>query len=248
MCCFSAPVDSVSRTNIFGRSLPDGRQTLVYQMTLSMKEDLAMILPLPVPAGTAEDAVRWIDLKAYPTYFEALDGGFPKPRALFAGAKGEAPVAAAPPLKVVDVGDFEASFVPTVKDFGRLDARFRLPDGTWDALPAVKGFGFAVFKLKKGSKTVHPMAFDFPRADGAKLFFPTIHIHDGKVHATADFDHALYAQGREGETHDFMSWQESHAPAGRFMDMRRAKEVVDPERHVHLKRLVGRRKNEDVLV
>lgn len=250
MCCFSAPVDSVSRTTIFARSLPDARQILVYQMTLSMKQDLAMILPLPVPAGTAEDAVRWIDLKGYGHFFEHLDSGFPKPRAL--DVKSGPPTPSAPPapapLPVVQVGDFEASFVPTVKDFARLDARFRLPEGTWEALPAVKGFGFAVFKLQKGSKTVHPMAFDFPRAEAAKLFFPTIHIHDGKVHATAHFDHALYAQGREGETHDFMSWQESHAPAARFMTMAQAKDVVDGERHAYLKRLAGRRKNEDVLV
>ena len=37
------------------------------------------------------------------------------------------------------------------------------------------------------------MAFDFPRA-AKKLFFPTVHIHDGKVHDKADFDHALYCQ------------------------------------------------------
>jgi hypothetical protein len=35
-------------------------------------------------------------------------------------------------LEVIQVGDFEASFVPTVKDFSRLDERFRLPSAVWD--------------------------------------------------------------------------------------------------------------------
>jgi hypothetical protein len=27
------------------------------------------------------------------------------------------------------------------------------------------------------------------------IYFPTTHVHDGIVHSSADFDHALYAQG-----------------------------------------------------
>jgi len=37
-------------------------------------------------------------------------------------------------------------------------------------------------------------AFTFPHAKGAKLFFPTVHVHDGEVHKTAEFDHELYLQ------------------------------------------------------
>jgi len=40
----------------------------------------------------------------------------------------------------------------------------------------------------------HPMAFWFPRADRDRVFFPTLHVHDGALHATAHFDHVLYAQ------------------------------------------------------
>ena len=39
MCCFSRPVDRVANTNIFARSAKEGRQFLVYSMTLSAKED-----------------------------------------------------------------------------------------------------------------------------------------------------------------------------------------------------------------
>ena len=97
--------------------------------------------------------------------------------------------------------------MPAVKDFARLDERFRLPATTWDALPDYKDHGFAVFKLKSGEKHVHPMAFEFPRADHKRLFFPTVHIHDGKVHKTATFDHELYCQAGRGRKR--ASWKES---------------------------------------
>ena len=58
-------------------------------------------------------------------------------------------VAAPPPLRVHDVGLFEASFVPTLADFERLDPRFRLSPGVWEQLPQYRDWGFAVFKLKK---------------------------------------------------------------------------------------------------
>ena len=72
MCCFSRPVQSVSKTNIFARDAVEGRQFLVYSMTLSAKEDLAMILPLPVPEKTPEDAVRFINLKEYDRFFKEM--------------------------------------------------------------------------------------------------------------------------------------------------------------------------------
>ena len=49
MCCFSQPVDLIADTNIFARASKDGKQYLVYAMTMSAKEDLAMILPIPAP-------------------------------------------------------------------------------------------------------------------------------------------------------------------------------------------------------
>lgn len=203
-----------------------------------------MILPLPLPPNSPEDALKFISFKDYPNFFDGLDACFPStpsaaPPRPAAGTKADLPV--------VDVGDFEASFVPRAKDFERLDERFRVPPTTWDALP-VKGFAFAVFKLKKGAQKVHPMAFDFPRADPSKLFFPTIHIHDGKVHATADFDHTLYCQSAENERLRIQDWNESPGLAGEFVLADKAQGVVDGERHVHRLEIAGRRKNEDLFV
>jgi hypothetical protein len=223
MCCFSGGsgiVESVSGTKIFARIEGD-RQFLVYEMVLSAKDAVAMVLPLPVRAGSGENAVRFIDLSGYPDFFKHMHRGFPSEELAFAAALDTGRSVASAPLKVHTVGSFEASYVPTIKDFSRLDARFRLSDKVWEALPQVADYGFAVFKLKPGNEQhVHPMAFDFPIRNfvwrpkpqgfwsslffkperivnpGAteELFFPTLHVHDGAVHRNADFDHDLYFQ------------------------------------------------------
>lgn len=244
MCCFSQPVDYVAGTNIFARPAKAGDQYLVYSMTLKAGTDLAMILPIPTPKASKEDAVTFINLEKYPDFFDEMRAGFPPP-APSRGAKDVPKLAAdVPKLKVIEVGSFVASFVPTVKDFARLDEQFKLPDGTWGKLPQYKDYGFAVFKLKKGEQKVHPMAFQFPRADAKRLFFPTVHIHDGKVHERAKFDHALYCQDVETRW-----WEETPRPAEMFLTkLDQAKGVVNPKGHVYRKHMVGTYKNEDVWV
>jgi len=69
-----------------------------------------------------------------------------------------------------------------------------LPSVLFDAVPHYADYGFAVFQLAPGEVTVHPMAMTFPTRTPDKLFFPTVHVHDGRFHATAKFDHALYYQ------------------------------------------------------
>jgi hypothetical protein len=242
MCCFSRRVQKVADTSIFARAGKDSKQFLVYSMLLAAKEDLAMILPIPTPKDSKEEAVRFISLKEYPTFFIDMAKPFlPPPGRTLGRDKDKAPPAAGK-LKVVDVGSFEASFVPAVKDFERLDERFRLPKGTWDKLPDYKAYGFAVFKLKTGEKKVHPMAFEFPRANPRRLFFPTVHIHDGEVHKTAMFDHALYCQVK-GE--DVTAWKESPQLAVSFMKIDKTAGIVDKEGHVYRLAIKGRKPNRD---
>jgi hypothetical protein len=178
-----------------------------------------------------------------------MRNGFPEPSAR-PGARERAAGGLKLEKKLVvhDVGAFEASFVPTIKDFSRLDERFRLPAGTWEELPRYKKYGFAVFKLKKGDVSVHPMAFCFPTALERGLFFPTVHIHDGKVHDKADFDHALYMQLEEGGTVFIEGWRESPQPAGMFMNKKKAGDLIDPDAHAYRRGIRGRQKNEDTLV
>lgn len=244
MCCFSRKVDLVAATNIFARASTKGKQFLVYSMTLKASEDVAMILPLPTPKNSSEDAVRFINLEKYPDFFLELYSGFPKPAAESRGGDKAKPTRHA--LKVVEVGSFEASFVPTVKDFDRLDERFRLPTEVWEKLPQYADFGFAVFKLKAGEKKVHPMAFEFPRANPRKLFFPTVHIHDGEVHPKVEFDHYLFCQPSGDESP--ADWQESTQPAGLFMKMDKAQGILDEDSHCYLLELHGMLKNVDTVI
>ena len=248
MCCFSRPVRLVADTNIFARASKDGRQFLVYSMRLDAAEDLAMILPIPVPAKPPEDAVKFINLEKYPEFFAHMRRGFPSPPPpKSAGRSIIKSEAKKSTLEVVNVGSFEASCVPSVADFDRLDDRFRLPSGVWDQLPQYRDFGFAVFKLKRGNQKVHPMAFEFPRARRNELFFPTVHIHDGTVKPQARFHHDLYCQ-RSGDE-SLMAWKESPGIASSFIKkMEDAQGIVDPDGHCYRREMRGVFANEDVKV
>ena len=248
MCCFSGPVKSVSATNIFARMGESGRQFLAYSMTVNMAKAVAMVLPLPVKKGSDEKAVRFINLDDYKNFFSDLESGFLKP---IPNDGIPMPVtASATPMKlqVIQVGNFEASFVPTVKDFNRLDKRFRLPAELFKTMPDYKHFGFAVFKLKPGSQTVHPMAFDFPTAQTSKVFFPTVHIHDGKIHKRATFDHVLYCQPSESSRLKLSDWEESEKLASRFVDVKKSAGLIAPGEHCYKRKLRGMLANKDTFV
>ena len=206
MCCFSVatPVGwlarlferpvHVSATNIFARMAAPGVQALAYSMNLTTRQPVAMVLPLPVLPGSGEDAVRFVDLSAHPQMFVQLAQLFEIAQPLARKGGFQLPSRQAPTLVVHKVGSFVASYVPTRADFARLDPRFRMPDVLFDAVPHYADHGFAVFQLEPGTVTVHPMALTFPTRDPSRLFFPTVHVHDGRFHAKAKFDHALYYQ------------------------------------------------------
>jgi hypothetical protein len=186
----------VSKTSIFAAMVEDV-QTLIYSMTLSVRGEVAMILPIPIARGAAEDAVKFVSLDKYPRFFDDAAEGFYFPAPQSAAKGGWRSAGGGMPrqkLVVHEVGAFVASYVPSRGDFDRLDARFRLPDEVWAAMKTYADWGFAVFQLKPGKKQIHPMAFRFPTRDRERLFFPTVHVHDGRVHAEAKFDHSLYYQ------------------------------------------------------
>ncbi|MCA9587559.1 MAG: hypothetical protein KC657_19670 [Myxococcales bacterium] len=255
MCCFSAKTE-VHGTSIFARLTKPGVQALAYQMTYKAAEPTAMILPLPVALPAREGSVRFVDLKAYPDFFSSLDAGFPHvERSAFFGSKS---AAAVPPsqLAVHDVGDFIASFVPTVADFDRVDARFAISKDVWAKIPAYKDYGFAVFQLKQLSGAPHPIAFELDTRLTETVFFPTVHIHDGTVHETDDFDHALYLQaaafddrvgGYDGPDaiDKRTGFVRSKLPAREFADAARAKGLVDPALLVHKVTMNGKLPNKD---
>ena len=252
MCCFSGPVRSVQSTKIFARRSARGglfseaRQALVYEMKIAADAEVAMILPIPTPARSADDAMRFVSLERYDEFFTDVERAFPPPAAAF-GPPSRGPQAisgAAPPLVVHSVGAFVASFVPSAADFGRLDARFRIPAGTIDRVPEYAAWGFAVFQLKTsgpGIARIHPMAFDFPTRRGKELFFPTVHVHDGALHPEADFSHVLYGQGIAPSP----EWWNPGVRLAEVMKADRTEGLVDLGGTVASKSLVGRRPNRD---
>lgn len=253
MCCFSRPVRHVARTRIFARTLPDsGQQLLAYSMSVEVPEELAMILPLPVALPAAEDAVQFVDLSAYPDFFDDLEHAFP---AEFQAAGLSRAISAAPAaraLKVHDVGDFEASFVPQQADFRRLDPRFVIDPSIWRQLPELDDWGFAVFKLKprlrrsgNSELTIHPMVFKFPSRKPEALFFPT--LHDGQLRRSARFDHQLYCQPSLLIGHT-MGWTPSADALGRHLRTESCADIIEPTHRAYRTTLVGEQENRDVWV
>lgn len=169
--------------------------------------------------------------------------------------------------------------MPTRGDFDRLDSRFRLSDSAWDDLPAYHDYGFAVFQLVDVAagpwwrrwlgiaerKTIHPMAFSFPRRDPSSLFSPTLHVHDGHVHPSARLDHQLYAQllpgqgpgsppGPHAEEPPTSArvqpgddpWQRSHDHLSLAVDVERARGIIERGRRGWKRTMRGSHPNEDV--
>ncbi len=198
MCCFAQPVLSVSDTHLFARLLENGKQVLAYQMKYRSERPNAMILPLPVATPAGEDAVRFKSLKDYDRFFTDLNRAFPSPPQFASGrVNSRALPTGKAPLEVHEVGDFIASFVPTMNDFSRLDPQFVIPRESWEKIPGYSDYGFAVFQLKSLAGKPHPIAFEFATRWTDRIFFPTVHIHDGEVHEREDFDHMLYVQHAE---------------------------------------------------
>ena len=245
MCCFSGKVEEVKNTRIFARMGANGNQVLIYQMSLKSAQDVAMVLPIPVKPVQGEKAVTFFDFQRYPNLFEDLDEGFPATSASYSNPFGAVPASAPPTLKVVSVGAYDASYVPSIADFSRLDEQFRLPENVWSQLPGYKDFGFAVFKLKSGNTEVHPMAFSFPSAWPKEIFFPTLHIHDGKIHKRERFDHTLYCQATE---QDLRKWDESPRLAVSFAKCGLTHGMLKAEQHVYRRILHGNLINSDLVV
>lgn len=197
MCIFTAKIDTVESTRIFSR-LAGSRQAVVYDMHLTTRQETAMVLPVPVARNKDADLLEFVDLSGYTDFFDDLESLFPKPP-----VSRNAPLAAdalSPRLEVERVGSFEASFVPSTRDFKRLDPRFQLPSAVLQKLPTYNDHAFVVFKFRSGESQIHPMAFWFETRDTDHLFYPTVHVHDGQVHETEAFNHVLYAQGVDADS------------------------------------------------
>jgi hypothetical protein len=253
-------VVEVGATKIFAR-LDGEKQLLAYEMAFAATSDLAMVLPLPVPPSPAADAVQFIDLSGYAAIFTHIENLFPEDLAISGWAVPEVR-AQRSTLEVHEVGDFVASFVPRLGDFGRLDRRFRVSDRVWSELPQYRDYGFAVFQLKAGgdggflsrlfgtgvtARKVHPMVLCFPTRDPASLFYPTVHVHDGRVKKRAHFDHSLYCQTAEAPKLQIGGFSRAHLRVADCVDVDRTRGLVDRSLPMFRMQILGEIDNADLV-
>lgn len=256
MCCFAQEIKDVRSTKIFARINEDGQQLLAYSMQYESEVPNAMVLPLPTTGR--EDSLEFIDLSGYERFFDDLQRGFPKVQSLLSRAlpMSRMDTAVSANLKVHKVGSFVASFVPTVKDFSRLDPQFVIPAETWDKVDGYDGFGFAVFQLDEKAGKTHPMAMRFDTSLKDQVFFPTLHIHDGQVHATEHFDHYLFMQHASMDSvvgsyagpkklQSRTGMVRSKHPVSEFAKPDKSEGLLHPDLLLHRKRMLGNLPNRD---
>ena len=249
MCIFSRSVIDVSKTKIFARKTGI-YQYIAYQMDFQLYDETAIILPIPCALNTPEDGIEFIDFKKHDKFFMHLYELFEDSGERSRGV-GPKSISLNMPLTIHVVGDFEASFVPTLADFDRVDERFKLQPEIWQQLPQYKDYGFVVFKLRKDATTVHPMVFKFPSAMNG-LYFPTLHIHDGQIHKLEKFDHILYCQDGAGGADIAVpgSWQFSKLDRNPYF---RSNEtclgVLDRSNDsIFMRKVTGTQRNEDMVL
>ncbi|MEM7473393.1 MAG: hypothetical protein AAF483_00230 [Planctomycetota bacterium] len=221
----------------------------------------AMILPIPTSPNPTEESVRFIDLKSNEMFFDQLNNAFPQigppPEAASKARSGGILPQSNSILKVFEVGDFVASVVPNVKDFSRLDPQFIISPETWDKIPEYSDYSFVVFQLEKLAGKPHPMTFEFKTRDAKRLFFPTVHIHDGEVHKHEEFDHVLYCQHEDLDAAAGSYTRQrdkqtgvirSKGPAKDYVDIDKSKGLILPDLLIHKKTLRGQLPNRDTVL
>jgi hypothetical protein len=79
-----------------------------------------------------------------------------------------------------------------------------------------------------------------------RLFFPTLHIHDGQVHDKELFDHTLYFQATRGPLHG--GWEESPGLPVTKVKCGLTHGMVRPDMHLYRHQMIGKFTNGDVVV
>ena len=242
MCIFTGEIKSVGDTRIFARQ-DANRQAVVYDMYLSTEFATAMVLPIPVASLSNDEKIEFIDLSTYPDFFDDIENLFPQwMSASIEGGDSRG----SDLIEVHEVGIYDASFVPTLNDFKRLDSRFRLNSDFFEQVPEYSNYGFIVFKLKPGESQVHPMAFWFPKSEDRNLFFPTKHMHDGVVHNSDHYDHTLYAQGSFTDNSNLEAISLKHNLEELSAIAKRSFGLVSKDEVICKKVVNGVNKNEDI--
>jgi hypothetical protein len=96
------------------------------------------------------------------------------------------------------------------------------------------------------------MAFSFRTRDPSTLFFPTVHVHDGRFHEEAEFDHIFYTQNEpkraRARSWPTEFWMPGSEAASRYLSVRHTHSLVNPNAQCLQASLVGAWRNSDILV
>jgi hypothetical protein len=215
MCIISSPVKSVSDTRIMvlpSRGPNDAPyQTVIYACELETEQTNTMILPCWNPSGDADNVILH-DMSSVTHFFNMVNNALFHHQHGFAKSNVKLGPSAST-LKVVKVGGFDVSIVPTLYDMNRLNIRLFGIYVVPELIPTLQtlyptDFSFIVAKFTQGRHTYHPLAFSHTRPQ--KLFIPTYHLHRHNWASTMikstmtyithskpreDFDHRIYVCG-----------------------------------------------------
>lgn len=187
MCIITSTVDSVSTTRIYiSADHANRRQLTIYSNVVASPEENVMVLPVPNP-----DSVELLDFSHYPDFFTDLKACFIERTQRSYTNNTFLVSKSTNSLPVFRIGSYDASIVPSIADFPRLQIPM---DRT--LIPFLKSkynaeFGFIICRLAPGKKEYHPFAYTHDQHSSYRLFIPTMHYHPGDYNA--DWDHLIYS-------------------------------------------------------
>jgi hypothetical protein len=91
------------------------------------------------------------------------------------------------------------------------------------------------------------MALRFPTRDPASLFYPTVHVHDGRVKKRAHFDHSLYCQAPEAPKPQVGGFSRAHLRVADCVDVDSTRGLVDGSLPMFRMQIFGEIDNADVV-
>jgi hypothetical protein len=201
---------------------PPTRQLTVYCNQVNMTSEAGLMI-LPFPTGESRNTTEtagceFYDLSSYKDLFTHLHYHCWEASYYAKGMEKATNSLSVDedtwtPLKVHEVGSYQASIVPTFKDFSRIRQdvfviKPELQQFLQQQYP--HSFSFVVCQLKKSAK-YHPFAYMHNMLPSGKLFIPTVHWHEHSVshemekpflatsrtlpqpqRFTTDWDHEIY--------------------------------------------------------
>jgi hypothetical protein len=202
MCIFAQPIDDVSKTKIFVRSLDDGtRQLVVYENNVVYKDfgNNAMILPFPRDNKDGKD-VLLLDLSEYEgNFFQDAYASFPqKDTEYYSSGFTFGSTENSNWLPVKRVGSYKVSVANSLYELDYMNPLFQLSSDVKKTLAKQysKNFGFVICMFNASLKA-HPIAYISDTLPKGTMFVPTRHEHgDDKP---AKFDHTVYISGCDCE-------------------------------------------------